>query len=130
MPPTWQRWTLFDPTTNETFTFASNPSEGGERSWEKNITIQSTTAPDGRTILAEGRDKPGEITWKGVVLSKAERDMFVTWFQKRTQLKRTNDYGDEDWIYITKFTPTRKHVVSRQYKAEYDVAAFVLDIPA
>lgn len=125
----WQRWTLHDPLLAETWTFAVNPSEGGEPTRKKTVTSQSTTAPDGRTILTEGLSPPLEISWKGVILTLAERDIFISWFNKQYQVLLTNDIGEQYWIYIDQFNPTRKRVITREAKYEYDIHAFVLDIP-
>lgn len=124
-----QRWTFHDPVTNTTYTLPVNPKEGGEREYEKTVNTQDTTAPDGRTIVFEGRDKPGAIAWSSYFRSTAERDDFITWWRKRRQILRTNDLGEQDWIYLVKLSPKRKHVVNRRYRADYDINAIVLDIP-
>jgi hypothetical protein len=121
------RWTLYDPLIPETFTFAYNPNDGGIPGYAKNITHQETTAPDGRALLMEGRDPPQELSWKGVLLTQAERDNFIHWFQKRNQVQLTNDLGEQFWIYIDRFTPTRKRSGTIPAKYEYELHAFILN---
>lgn len=118
------RWTLTDPYTLEVLTFVINPSEGGEPSREK--TVGYAQAKRGGNIIYEGRDKVPEITWKGVILDTSQRDTFITWWDKRTPLTLTNDLGESYTIYIDKFTPVRKRVASRPYKADYDVHALLV----
>lgn len=129
MSPTWSRWKVYDPYTADEWTFAMNPSEVVQPDQKKNVSSIGTTASDGRTIMYEGQKPPDELSWKGVILSRAERDIFLLWFAKPYQLRLTDDLGEEYWVYLDKFTPRRKRVVNRELKIEYDMHAFVLDIP-
>lgn len=126
--PAW-RWTLYDPNLTETFEFEYNPSEGGFPSLAKNVTSEGTVAPDGRIILYEGARAAQEIDWKGVFLTKDERDNFIAWYEKPYQVKLTDDLGEERWIYIDRLVPVRKHVVNREVKYEYTLHAYVVNVP-
>lgn len=121
------RWTLYDPYLADTLTFVTSPKEGGEPTRAKKITTDHTTA--GHPITYEGARPPDEISFKGVVRSTADRDTLMGWAGKPYQVKLTNDLGEERWIWIDMFTPTRKRVASRPFKAEYDIHGFVVDIP-
>lgn len=123
------RWTFYDPYLGDTMTFVSNAREGGEPNVKKNVSVMRTCAPDGRKIVHEGARPPQEIACRGVVRSVAARDLMMLWAGKMYQVRFTNDLGEVHWVRIHTFTPTRKRVASRPYKAEYELRAFVLDIP-
>lgn len=123
------RWTFYDPYLADTMTFETNAKEGGEPNIKKNASTMRTCAPDGRKIVHEGARSPQEINCRGVVRSVAARDLMMTWARKMYQVRWTNDLGEVRWVRIHTFTPTRKRVASRPYKAEYVLAAFILDIP-
>lgn len=123
------RWTLWDPNINQTFTFHLNPSEGGDFGIDKNFGWTETLAPDGDPIFYQGQNNPQETSVKGVFLSLEQRNNMMAWAGKNTQLKLTNDLGEEMWIYIRKLTPRRKHVVSRPYKADYDMTYVICSVP-
>lgn len=123
------RWSLYDPYLADTLVFEVNPREGGEPQVKKNVSTTRTCAPDGRRLVHEGSRSPQEVGCRGVVRSTAARDLLLAWMDKNYQVFLTNDLGEEHWVRFFSFTPTRKRVASRPYKAEYDLRAFVLDIP-
>lgn len=121
------RWEFFDGSISETYTWEINPREGGSPQYEKNIIYENTSAPSGKTLIFEGQDRPAELEWSGVILSQAHYDTLLTWFEKRRQIRLTDDLGRVMWIYITAFLPTRKRAVGRPYKHEYTMRATILD---
>lgn len=126
----WQRWTFHDEVAMEDWTFTINPREVTEPGVDKQVSSLGTTAPDGLPILFEAQAPAQDISWKGLLLDVATRETFKYWARKRNQILLTNDMGEELWIYIDKFKPNRKRVASRPYKAEYDLHAWIVDIPA
>lgn len=126
----WQRWTFHDPVADEDWTFSINPKEVDEPGVDKPVNFLGTTAPDGDPILFEGQPAAKEISWKGLVLDTDTRDSFTYWANKKNQVLLTNDFGEQHWIYIDKFKPHRKRVASRRYKAEYELHAWIVNIPA
>jgi hypothetical protein len=123
------RWTFDDPVATETYTFHVNPNEGGSPSYEKTINDERTTAPDGKALLFEGQDKVQRLEWSGVILEQAHYDKYVEWWQKRRQIKVTDDFGREFWIYLIAFTPTRRIRGQRTYPWRHDfrATAIILD---
>lgn len=126
----WQRWTFHDAVTPEDWTFTINPRDVTEPGIDKQVSSLGTTASDATPILFEGQQPAQEISWKGLLLDVATRNTFTHWARKENQIRLTNDLGEVLWIYIDKFKPTRKRVASRPYKAEYDLHAWIVDIPA
>jgi hypothetical protein len=122
------RWTFYDPTTLVTYTVPINPNDGGSPSYQKSIARQMTTAPDGKTLLFEGADQVQTLEFSGVLIEQAHYDAFVTWFNKRHQVKVTDDLQRTFWIYITGFAPKRQRAAKAPWKHQYSVSALILDI--
>lgn len=120
------RWIFEDPSASETYTWEINPRDGGSPQYEKTINYQNTTAPDGKTVIFEGLDKPLELEWSGVILSQDHYETLIEWFEKRRQIKLTDDLGRIYWVYITAFLPSRRRAVGRPYKHDYTMKATVL----
>jgi hypothetical protein len=121
------RWQFFDPVASETYVFALNPNEGGSPSYDKTITQQSTSAPDGKTLLFEGQDQVQTLEWSGAILEQAHHEKYVEWFQKRRQIRVTDDLGRVMWIYITSYKPTRLRTVEKPWRHNFDVSAIILN---
>lgn len=123
------RWTFTDASlaTPETYTFEVNPVEGGTPTRKKTITYQNTAAPDGKTLIFEGRDEVQQFRFTGVLLTQTHYEAFLEWYEKRHQILVTDDLGREFWIYITSFEATRQRAVHYPWKHSYTVEATVLD---
>lgn len=123
------RWELFDPTVSETYVFYINPSQGGSPTYQKNITAQATTAPGGKTLLFEGADSPQTFEFSGTILNQGMYDAMLHWYNKRRQVRITDDLGRQFWIYITQFEATRKRVAppNHQWKHDFKISAFILN---
>lgn len=123
-----QKWQLEDTNTGtpETYTFEVNPREGGSPPYSKNINYQSTTAPDGKTLVYEGQDEVQEIEWQGVILSQDQYNNLKYWYDKRHQVKLTDDLNREMYIYIHSFEPTRRRSTNYDWSHEYTMKATIL----
>jgi hypothetical protein len=121
------RWKFFDPIDDETYVFPVNPNEGGTGDRTKNISQQATAAPEGKTLLFEGRDSPETINLSGVVLEQAQLDAFNTWFDKRHQIRVTDDLGRQYWAYMTRFSATRNRRRSHPWHHSYTMELLVVD---
>lgn len=122
------RWQFFDPVLDETLTMELNPNSGGSPSFDKTITEEATTAPDGQTIIFEGQDPPQKLEWSGVILTQTHYEAYATWYQKRRQIKLTDDLGREFWIYITSFAPKRVRKRTVPWFHEFTCRATILDV--
>lgn len=121
------KWVFDDLTDSSTYTFAINPNAGGSPQYKKTINTQSTAAPDGKTLIFEGRDAPQTLSFSGVILDEDQYDAMVTWFNKRHQIKITDDLNREFMVYITDFKPRRIRAVQHPWKHEYEVDYIILD---
>jgi hypothetical protein len=124
------RWRFYDPLTLEDEEFPLNPQELTLPEQLSNITVSDTVAPDGKAVLAEGVPEVQKISWSGVLLDLDAKDFFTRWKAKKYQVRLTDDYGDEWWIYITKFAPTRPQTrPSHPDLHRYTFEALILDWP-
>jgi hypothetical protein len=122
------RWQFFDPVGSVTYQFELNPNDGGSPSYDKRINYENTSAPDGKTLIFEGRDEVQKLEWSGVILTQAHYDAYVTWWEKRRQIKVTDDFGRQFWIYLTSFKPTRRIRGQRVYpwRHDYSITATIV----
>lgn len=124
------RWTFYDPINLTTYTFEVNPDEGGSPTMAKTVTYQNTAAPDGKTLVFEGRDQPPMIRFSGKILTEDQYDAMMEWFSKRHQIEMTDDLERSYWVYITSFNPTRIRARSHPWKHSYEVEATIVDWPS
>lgn len=124
------RWTFYDPTVPQTYTFEINPNTGGTPSYAKTLSTSSTVAPGGKTLIFEGADQVPKFEFSGTILTEAHFNAFVEWWDKRRQIRITDDLGREFWVYIESFTPTRVRAVHHPWKHTYNVVAQILDWPS
>ncbi len=126
--PVVVKWELFD--GSNTYTFLINPNEGGSPARKKSITYKNTAAPDGKTLVFEGRDEPGTMSFSGILLEQSQYEAFEEWFDKRMQVRITDDLGRQYWIYIESFEPKRVRARSYPWKHSFSISATILDWPA
>jgi hypothetical protein len=121
------RWRFSDPLTLETYEFEINPKEGGSPQYKKHINYQNTSAPNGKTLVFEGRDEPQVMTFTGTILTQTQYDAMVTWFNKRHQIQITDDLQRTFTIYIMTFEPKRERAFHYPYKHSFVCNYIVLD---
>lgn len=132
MPSTAHRWRFFDPVTFDDVAIFLNPQELRLPDREKSITVNEATAPDGKIILAEGAHrKPATLGFVGVALTLDQATFLETWYDKEYQVRLTDDFAREWWIYIYKLTFTRpKTKPSHPELHRYTMDAYILDWPS
>lgn len=121
------RWKFFDPILDQEFVFTFNPSEVSLPSYEKNITSRQTTASDGKAILFESQANVLEIGFNGVLFEESDYDWFLTWFNKKYQVKLTDDLGNEFWCYLTSFSSDRRRSFHHDWCMDYKAKAVIVD---
>lgn len=132
--PVRKPWRFHDPIGNgtsgpETYILPVNPNEGGSPGFKKTINFQATSAPDGKTLMFEGRDEVQTLEFSGVILTEAQYNAFIYWWKKRHQIHITDDLGRQFWAYITMFDPKRERAHNYPWKHSYTAAATVVDWP-
>ncbi len=121
------RWTLWDPVLGTTLQFPINPAESYLPQREKEMTTEQTTA--GLLVAFEGQETPSEFKFSGTFLDQASYDFMVTWFDKRYQLRLTDDLGNQFWVYLKSFLPQRKRSSNYSWAFTYEGIAVIMDIP-
>lgn len=121
------RWIFTDPTLATSYSFDVNPKEGGSPQYKKNIAIQNTLAPGGKTLLYEGADEVQNLEFSGIIREQSQYDAMVLWFNKRHQIQVQDDLGRTYMVYITEFSPKRERSIQRHWKHSYTVRAIILD---
>ena len=121
------RWHFFDPVLATDYELHINPRDLDGPSYDKTITYQNTTAPGGKTLVFEGQDATQTIGGSGAILLQAHYEVWVLWFQKRRQIRLTDDLGRVMWIYVTAFKPTRKRSREYPWRHEFTFQATILD---
>jgi hypothetical protein len=121
------RWTFFDPIVNETYTVPINPNSGDAPAFVKSLDYQASAAPDGKTLVFEGRAEPRKLEMGGVVLERAHLEALEYWTKKRNRVVITDDMGRSFTVYITDFTPTREPRRSHPWRHTYQMSALLLE---
>lgn len=123
MPYPLVRWMFTDTSTSTSYTLEVNPDAGGSPTHQKHFGFESTAAPDGKTLIFEGRDQPQKLEFSGTLLSEAHYTALATWFSKRSQIIITDDLGRQFTVIIESFTPTRVRSALYPWKHTYKITA-------
>ena len=101
-----------DPTNGETYTWAINhESENDATGQERSISYGGTSG--GRTIAQQGNSKPLEFHLSGSVLSEAQHEAFIDWYNRceNRTIYWTDPAGDQYEVQITTYNPTRQRTI-------------------
>lgn len=123
------RWIFYDPGTSETYVFPINPKEGGTSGYKKTFTFQNTAAPDGKTLVFQGRPEAGSLEFSGVLFEQTELEAFVLWWRKQNQITLTDDLGRNFSIVIQEFIPKRIRAMQHPWKHSYTCKATIVNWP-
>jgi len=121
------QWTLTDDSTGSpvVLTFDWNPSEFDPPGRASNIVADVTSAPNGQSILFQGRDKVRTLTFKGAVGTQSFFASLDLWKDKFYPLTLTDDQGStwtvmfQDW----KWTKIKRR---NRWRYDYTAKMFVL----
>lgn len=124
-----QRWVAYDPALSSSYEFVYNPQRSNTPAYEKQFTYTSTAAPGGKTLVFEGQDQPRRLEFSGALYSQAELDAFVTWWDKRNQVRITDDLNRQFWVIIESLKLQREPKIHYPYRHTYDISAVLVDYP-
>jgi len=124
------RWIFYDPSIAETYVFPINPQSGGSPAYAKTFTFKNTAAPDGKTLIFQGRQEVQTLEFDGVLFQQVEVEAFVRWWQKKNQITVTDDLGRNFSVVIQEFTPKRVRSAQHAWKHTYACKAVIVDWPA
>jgi hypothetical protein len=119
------QWTLTDYSsgTPVVLTFDINPNKFSWPGRSSNIKADLTTAPNGTTILFQGRDKLRKATFEGLVNSQDFFTDLDTWKDKHYPLELADDQGNTFTILFEDWKWTR---VKRRNPWRFDYTASVI----
>lgn len=118
-------WTLTDNSTGtpEVMTFDINPNSFDPPGRQATIVQEQVTAPNGQTLLFQGRDQTRTASLSGVVATQAFYETLNTWKDKWYPLVLTDDQGNSWNVVIQEWTWTR---LRRTNNWRYDYSAKVI----
>lgn len=119
-------WRWEDPTEGTVQFMEVNPNAGASPGYQKALSKQTTTAPDGQVLLFEGRDQAPTFDCSGVILTQTQFEFLYNAWNKRHPVILTDDLGRTFTLYIEKFTPKREPRRSHPWRHTYDLSAVVL----
>ena len=78
-------WTFEDVHASEIYELEINPKEANMPSLEKTLTPNPSVR--GRSILFQGRNRPGQMSLTGALLTQEQYEALRSWVQKEKQIK-------------------------------------------
>lgn len=121
------QWTLTDNSTGSpvVLTFDINPNTFNPPGRSARIQADLTTAPNGQTLLFQGRDNTREAVFSGAVLTQSFYNKLDAEKDKNYPLVLTDDQGNSWDILFRTWRWTRLH---RTNNWRYDYTATVIVI--
>lgn len=110
------RWTLYDPTNDQTITFPYNPREGGLPDRVKKL--DGTTTTQGETVVWEGNPGLQYVTISGVILDHAHHEFFDTWFDLDHEVIVTDHLGRRARVYLSELKRTPRNRTNNKWSAQ------------
>ncbi len=120
-------WTITDNSTGSpvVMTFDINPVTFDPPGRNTNIVVSLTTAPNGQTLLFQGRDNPGELSFTGAVLTQSFYNKLDAEKDKNYPLVLTDDQGNTWNIVFRSWRWTRLRRTNN-WRFDYQTTAIVV----
>lgn len=122
------QWTLTDNSTGSpvVLTFDWNPNEFEPPGRNTTISNDLTTAPNGQSIIFQGRDQLRRATFSGKVGTETFFNDLDTWKDKHYPLTLTDDQGQSWTILFQSWRWTRVRTANNQWRYNYTAEVIVL----
>lgn len=120
------KWIFTDPIEIESYTFEINPNAGGSPQYKKNFTYSSTSAPDGQTVMMQGRSDPLYLEFSGTILSEDQYRTMVDWWYRNCIIQITDDLERQYYVVFTDFSPKRERAVHSPWKHSYTARCTII----
>ena len=120
-------WTLTDNSTGSpvVMTFDINPNTFNPPGRNTNVVVELTTAPNGQTLLYQGRDNSREISFSGAVLTQSFYNKLNTEKDKNYPLVLTDDQGNTWNIIFRTWRWTRLRRFNN-WRFDYETTVIVI----
>ena len=116
-------WNFFDGVNS--YDLPINPNEAKMPSRRRPVATKATCA--GRQVMYQGRLEVPTIEFSGVLLDETQYRIFKEWFNRRKQIRITDDLGIKYWVYLKSFQPTRVKSNDYDWYHNYSASGVVLD---
>lgn len=120
------KWVFSDPIELDSWTFEINPNAGGSPQYKKNFTFSSPAAPDGSTIMMQGRSDPLTLEFTGVILSESQYKTMVDWWYRQCVIQITDDLLRQYYVVFTDFSPKRERAIHYPWKHSYSAKCTIV----
>ena len=118
-------WQFIDYSLLQIYEMAINPLDVSMPSIQKKITFKPTAT--GQIVKYEGRPEVQSMSFSGTILTEAQYNTMVSWFNESKQILIVDDLGQKHWVYLTSFSPKRTRSVEFPWRMEYQAEAKTLD---
>lgn len=127
----YKRWELHD-STGDSYVFVPNPNKMTTPFPTRNITMQSTTAVDGKVLLFEGTAQPVQWTFGGDIQDHVQYEALRSWVYDRTgrRVWLFDHFGRRITLVLTGFAPEPVRAVGKYWRHGYTVTAIVIKVGA
>lgn len=116
-------WTMTDESTGTpvVYEFQINPNEFDPPNRRAQITATTTTAPNGITIVMQGRDQPRTGRMSGLVNTATQKNQLTSWFNKWYPIILTDDLGNDYEVIWQSVSWTRLRRAINPHRYDYTV---------
>lgn len=116
------RWTFYDPSADETYTFETNPVGGGTPSVQ-NANAYEAAGPGSKALVFDRVAQPSEISISGTLHSQQQMEAFEDWCSRSGQILIVNDHGREQWVWFRSFEAERAGRHHAPWRHSYTISA-------
>lgn len=123
-----RRW-VFDDLNGETWTVPLNPNELSPLFRERQITMNSTTAVDGRDLVFEGRAPARQFSFGGTILNESHHELLRYWVYGKIQKIQITDHFGRDLLVLLTSLDADPEIRGRRYwYHKYTVNGICFDV--
>jgi len=127
----YKRWELRD-SSGDVYVFVPNPNQMTSPFPNRNVTMQSTTAVDGKVLLFEGTSQPVQWTFGGDIQDHEQYEALRQWVYDRVgrRVRVYDHFGRRITCVLTRFDPTPVRSVGKYWRHTYEITAIVTKVGA
>lgn len=118
------KWRIYDGVYS--WNFDIGPSSAGNFSYKKNFSIQSTSGPNGSTVLFETPKDALDYSISGTIVEKGMFDSLNYWFNNSSLVHIVDDLGRDSRVFIVELNFKRSRKLQTNYFYTFDLKALVV----
>jgi len=122
------RWVFHDPTgADPDYTVPINPNVMSSIYPKKTMTMETTTAVNGKVLLWQGMTKPVEWSFGGEILDETHFENLRHWvYDKNYRIQITDHFGRVLKVVLESFEPTPKRAINVYWRHQYTVTGILI----